>query len=461
MNFSFLSSSNLPSTVWVVDSGATDHITYSVQCLDQYQAVSNSFVSLPNGEMVPITHIGSVVFNKDMVLRNVLVIPSFQFNLLSASKLTSQHSCRAVFSDYDCLFQDIKTSKTIGIAEVRNGLYRLTLPRASSQISSCSKVFFDLWHFRLGHTSVKGLARSLGSKCNDTFHCTVCPIAKQHKLPFSSSKSLAPSPFALIHVDIWGPFSEPTFDDHRYFLTIVDDKTRFTWVRLMKLKSEARQLLVDFCTMVENQFHTSIKIVRSDNGLEFAMPNFYSSKGIIHQTTCVYTSQQNGRVERKHQHILAITRTLLFQSSVPLGFWGHAILHSVYLINRLPSPILGGHTPFDLLFHTPVLYDNLRVFGCLAYASTLAHNRTKLDHRAHPCVFLGFPPSTKGYVLYNLVSNQVIISRDVVFHESIFPFTCPNNFVIGSGDFETLSRFFETQVIADVSNQNSRSHSDT
>ncbi|CAN1324311.1 Retrovirus-related Pol polyprotein from transposon RE2 [Linum perenne] len=235
---------------WIVDSGAIDHIACSIEFLDNYQVVSNSHVSLPNGESVPITHIGPVMINNRLRLTDVLVIPSFKFNLLPISKLVAHHSCVAVFSANTCVFQDTRNSQMIGTARERNGLYYFRFPRVDLAFS-CSTVFFDLWHFRLGHSSVKSLVNSLGSQCSDRFHCKICPIAKQQRLPFSSSSSLADEAFSLIHVDIWGPFSEPTLNGERYFLTLVDDNTRFTWVRLMKLKSEARQLLIDFSLMVE------------------------------------------------------------------------------------------------------------------------------------------------------------------------------------------------------------------
>lgn len=104
------------------------------------------------------------------------------------------------------------------------------------------------------------------------------------------------------------------------------------------------------------------------------MSTFYASKGILHQTSCVETPQQNGRVERKHQHILAVARALLIQSRLPFKFWAHAVLHAVFLINRVPSSVVNGKIPYELLYgHLPDLSD-LKVFGSLCYATTLSAN---------------------------------------------------------------------------------------
>ena len=166
---------------------------------------------------------------------------------------------------------------------------------------------------------------------------------------------------------------------------------------------------------------TTIKSIRTNNALEFNMVDFYNFKGIIHQQSCVYTPQQNLVMERKHQHSLATARALQIQSSLLLVFWGDCVLTAVYLINRLPKPFLQNKSPYEVLFKQFPSYSHLRTFGCLCFATDVSPNKHKFSLRARKSVFLGYSFSIKGYKLFDLQSHSFFISRDLVFHERVFP----------------------------------------
>ena len=223
-------------------------------------------------------------------------------------------------------------------------------------------------------------------------------------------------------MDIWGPCVVNSMNGDKYFLTIVDDHSKFTWLYLMKSKAETHIHLINFVSMIKTQFQKTIKIIRTDNGLEFNMTDIFKTEAIIHQTSCIETPEQNGLVERKHQHIMNVTRALLFQSNLSQNFWNFVVLYVVNLINCLPTPFLKDSTPFEILYGNAFDMRQLHVFGCLCYVSTISANRTKLDPRALIGIFLGFKPNVKGYVVYDLKSHSIHVSRNVIFYENKFPF---------------------------------------
>ena len=163
---------------------------------------------------------------------------------------------------------------------------------------------------------------------------------------------------------------------------------------LMQLKSDAYDMLCVFITFVRTQFKKQVKVVRSDNGLEFddhRCTKLYAELGVIHQTTCVDRPQQNGRAERKHMNILEMSRALRLQAGLPLSFWGDCVLTATYITNRLPTPILNNVSPYEKLFKRKPNYNHLKTFGCLVMAFNPALNRDKFSEREVPCTFLGYP----------------------------------------------------------------------
>jgi Reverse transcriptase (RNA-dependent DNA polymerase) len=170
--------------------------------------------------------------------------------------------------------------------------------------------------------------------------------------------------------------------------------------------------------MIENQFNTTIKVLRTDNGTEYMNHNFQTflhSKGIMHQTSCVGTPQQNGVAERKNHHLLEVTRALLFSANLPKVYWSYAVLAGCYLINRLPCRVLGFQSPFEILYNRKANISHLRVFGCICFVHS--QNAGKLDHHAKKCIFVGYSPTQKGYKCYSPKSRRLFVSRDVRFDE--------------------------------------------
>ena len=125
-----------------------------------------------------------------------------------------------------------------------------------------------------------------------------------------------------------------------YFITFIDDFTRFGHVYLISHKSEALDCFTKFTRLVENQLSTKIRALRSDRGREYLseqFKNFCDEKGIARQLTISYTSQQNGVAERRNRTLLNMVRSMMAQANLLISFWGDALLTTAYILNRMPS----------------------------------------------------------------------------------------------------------------------------
>lgn len=150
---------------------------------------------------------------------------------------------------------------------------------------------------------------------------------------------------------------------------------------------------------------------------------FFQHIGISHHVSCPHAYQQNGSAECKHRHIVEVGLSLLAQASIPLKFWDEAFITATYLINQLPSKIIQHQNPFESLFHQTPNYVILRIFGCACWPNLRPYNTRKLQFHSKQCVFLGYSTMHKGFKYLNAATGRVYISRDVVFDETIYPFS--------------------------------------
>jgi hypothetical protein len=206
-------------------------------------------------------------------------------------------------------------------------------------------------------------------------------------------------------------------------VSFIDDFSKYTWIYLIRHKSDVFQVFHDFQKLVERKFDKKIIIVQSDLGGEYEkLHSFFKQIGIPHQVSYPHAHQQNGSTERKHRHIVEVGLALLANASMPLKFWDEAFLTSIFLINLLPSKVINFDTPAQRRLKETPDYNSLRTFGCACWPNLRPYNNHKLSFQSIQCVFLGYSQFHKGFKCLEPKSGHVYISWDVVFDESVFPF---------------------------------------
>ncbi|KAL3511541.1 hypothetical protein ACH5RR_024258 [Cinchona calisaya] len=279
-----------------------------------------------NGSTMHVSHI-SHISTSNISIPDTFLILQLKLNLVSVGQLCDL-GLHLFLTPFGCSVQDPQTGQILGIGRKVCRLFELINLRLPPHLfsTSCSAVStssLDLWHSRLGHVSIGRLKTlvsqgSLGFVKNEHFECVSCQLAKHHTLPFNKSDSVATAPFDLVHSDIWGPSPTPTIGGSKYFVIFVNDYSQYTWIYFMNYKSDLSKIYRDFATMIQTQLSSIIKVFRTDNAMEYkekSFLDFLHQNGTVIHRSCPGTSQQNGRAERKHRHILDTTRALLISSS--------------------------------------------------------------------------------------------------------------------------------------------------
>lgn len=434
----------LDRDVWYVDSGATCHMTNNRDILHDFVCDTPKEISVANGEKLFTMGRGNVKLflqNQWVTVSNVVFIPNLSCNLLSVTILTQKCFEVKFISNFCKIYEN---GKVVAVAKRDAcGLYKLetgdaSINSVSSEHSMPVSVSLStqvevqsqgLWHRRLGHLNSRsmnllksGMATGIDYDVSTYEQCIACIEGKVTNLPFpKKSFSRASEVLGLVHTDVCGPMPVKSIGGARYLLTFIDDFSRKTFCYSIESKDKVFECFLIFKALVENETNKKIKILRSDNGGEYINTRFkqyLSQCGIRHHTTVPHCPQQNAVAERANRTIMEAVRCMLLEAGLDQRFWAEAANTAVYIKNRSPTKAVRGATPEEIYTGRKVNLDNLRVFGCLAYA--VQNNRNKLDRKSKPYIFAGYCENTKGYRLLDVESYKLTIARNVKFIENQF-----------------------------------------
>ena len=434
------------SDVWLVDSGATQHMTSTKKFMKNYKEISPVDVHLADDGVVQAIETGDIIMSmktprgiKKGMLIGVWHIPKLSRNLFSVGRFTKDVGA-VTFESEGCYAETKGLKWKIGAREGK-GLFKLCMtpmPVNEANVTISMGCHGDttsyLWHLRLGHIGHGGLDAIIKKDYGVGINlksvkpwgmCDGCSLGKQTRLSYAkSSPNRAKQVLEVIHSDVCGPMHTTTFSGKRYFVTFIDDKSHFCMVYLLRNKSEVASKFVDFVALAEMQTGKRVETLRSDNGGEYtsqAMAKFCSSRGIMQKFTPPYTPQLNGVAERMNRTLVECARCMMEHAGLSKEYWGEAVMTATFLRNRCPSRAISlDKSPHQIWTGKKPLLGNLKVFGCHAYVTVPKEKRTKFDARSVRCRFIGYSDHEKAYRFEELDSGRVLVSRDAQFMEDAF-----------------------------------------
>ena len=216
----------------------------------------------------------------------------------------------------------------------------------------------------------------------------------------------------------------------KYFITFIDDFSRYMYLYMLHNKSEALDAFKSFKVEVEKQCGKQIKIVRSDRGGEYygrytengqapgPFAKFLQEHGIVAQYTMPGSPDQNGVAERRNRTLLDMVRSMLSNSNLPKSLWIEALKTAVYILNRVPTKAV-SKTPFELWKGWKPSLQHMRVWGCPSEVRIYNPQEKKLDPRTISGYFIGYAERSKGYRFYCPSHNtRFVESRNAKFLEN-------------------------------------------
>ncbi|CAD6985988.1 unnamed protein product, partial [Tilletia controversa] len=451
------------STKWIIDSGASSHMTPHNELFSDIRPDSTS-VMTADGKRLRAQGRGNVTLVitnpkwDEITLYDVLHVPGLECNLVSVHQLNKDHLKVEFTLKLEARVTDPFNKDFVIIGSWSAASQAYLLPtvgclenaNVSAFAASCSDVrsaaseagelapppsnaqvfrLWSLWHPRLGHLGNAALPllaqNSVGlpallykRNASRQLLCETCSLTKIKKSPFPTSTTKTHRALELVHADLTGRIIAKSLGGAEYIAVLVDDFTRMMWVLPLVRKSDFVEKFIEWRNEVV-PYKGQLACLRTDGGGEFNNAALHAALGgARHERSCAYTAQQNGVAERYVGILKSVMRPILHGRQLPLEFWAEAAMTATYIRNRCPSSANGGKTPFELWHGTPPNLSDLRVFGCLAFAMLSDKQREhSLAFRSRPGVFIGYDMGQKGYRIYFPDTRVVVVTRNVEFHE--------------------------------------------
>lgn len=420
------------SDEWIIDSGASRHMTPMRSIFTKLNPTRIS-VTIANGEKLRAEGLGEISISIDgqnIRMTDVLYVPGLDGNLLSISAL-NRKGLSVYFHQHGVdIMQDnaiVATGMSKGKMYVLHTSQTALITRDIDDTMAKGDITpYQTWHTRMGHPSTQRL-RDLHNYASgiDKFPanvedspCATCNLTKLTRTvsrePFTKSSRR----LARIHSDIWGPYRTCSLGGHIYFISLIDDHTRKSWLICLQSRKDLYKFVNEWMKVVELDSGEKVTLFRCDNAKEYQkFEQLVRSEGIQMEYTTPYTPEQNGVAERFNRTIVQMVRSMLTWAELPHTFWGEAAVTANYLRNLLPTSANDKSPEEAWTGHKPNIR-HLRTFGCLVYVYIPSENRAKLDRVSFQGIFVGYH-SSHQYRVYKPKRRRVEWHTSVKFLEHI------------------------------------------
>lgn len=420
-------SNKVSSPSFYLDTCASSHMCPNLGRFESLSLCTGS-VKSSSGDIIPIKGKGNVVMDcllgdgtvSSFRIHDVLYVPDVCRPLFSFRK-AMEKGYR--LEGENKLLRLLKENKVI-----LEAIFDGTLPRIR-EVEDFACASFEFWHKALGHAAPSSISKTGTSvsteepipPCPDHFFCHECQIAKSTHAKPRSVESRSNRAGEYLHSDLCGPFPVTSYSGASYYISFVDDRSRFAWVKFLKVKSDATSTTAEILNHIETQYDVRVKRFRSDNGGEYtsnALETLFAKRGIVHDTTPPYSPESNGVAERLNRSIGEGIRAMLC-SVKDKHLWAEAVNTFVYVKNRQSHHSLGGgETPFEALFGIKPSITHLQPFGRPCYvhvpkAKRLVHN--KFQARAQNGLFVGYTKVNHHLRVFLPDLKRTVVSADVRF----------------------------------------------